>query len=119
VEWAIKSAQFAFNCGAGVVSLIPTRAGNGALDLLMKTGEFRPPSLCTFERSLDGSLALLRGRVFADLWDLERFSRCPRCFAARRQRLEQINLTQQQVPSVCCPSCGRNLTVPAGTLCHT
>ena len=27
VEWAVKSAQFAFSCGAGVVSLIPTRAG--------------------------------------------------------------------------------------------
>ena len=42
---AVKSAEFAFNCGANVVSLIPTRPGNGALDELMKTGEFVPPLL--------------------------------------------------------------------------
>ena len=34
LDWACRSVEFAFDCGASVVSLIPTRAGNGALDAL-------------------------------------------------------------------------------------
>ena len=32
VEWANRSLDFAFDCGASVCSLIPTRAGNGAME---------------------------------------------------------------------------------------
>ncbi len=38
LDWAIKSADFAFSSGANVVSLIPTRAGNGAMERLQETG---------------------------------------------------------------------------------
>ena len=51
-------------CGVEVVSLIPTRSGNGALDRLMESGEFSQPSLATLERSFEQSLALNTGRVF-------------------------------------------------------
>jgi radical SAM enzyme (TIGR01210 family) len=44
IEWARRSADFAFDCGAEIVSLIPTRAGNGALDALMASGEFAAPA---------------------------------------------------------------------------
>jgi radical SAM enzyme (TIGR01210 family) len=107
LEWTVKSAAFAFSCGAAVVSLIPTRPGNGAMDHLMKTGEFSPPRLSTLEKALELSLNLRgEGRVFADTWDLEQFSRCSVCFEQWRQRIHAINLSQQIPPAVDCPACG-------------
>jgi len=106
LEWAVKSAEFAFSCGATVVSLIPTRPGNGALEHLMKTGEFSPPRLATLEKALELSLNLRAvGRVFADTWDLEQFSRCSACFEPRRQRIHAINLSQQIPPAIDCRAC--------------
>jgi radical SAM enzyme (TIGR01210 family) len=105
LEWAAKSAHYAFACGATAVSLIPTRPGNGALERLIETGEFRPPRLATLERAMERVLSLHRGRVFADIWDLDRFSSCSACIEARRQRLQAINLSQQIQPSVECPVC--------------
>jgi len=106
LEWAVKSAEFAFACGATVVSIIPTRPGNGALDRLMETGEFTPPRLATLERALELALNLRQGRVFADTWALEPFSSCSACLEKRRQRLHTINLTQRIQPAVDCPACG-------------
>jgi radical SAM enzyme (TIGR01210 family) len=109
IEWALKSAEFAFGCGASVVSLIPTRAGNGAMDRLMETGEFSPPRLSSLERALE--LALKQrgeGRVFADTWDLESFSRCAHCLERRRQRLLAMNVTQTVLPAIYCPLCGES-----------
>jgi hypothetical protein len=40
LEWVVKSAEFAFACGAGAVTLIPTRAGNGAMERLRAAGEY-------------------------------------------------------------------------------
>jgi radical SAM enzyme (TIGR01210 family) len=106
LEWAVKSTAFAFSCGATAVSLIPTRAGNGAMERLMESGEFTPPRLATLEMALEQVLNLRAGRVFADTWDLEQFSRCPACLAERRQRLQQINWTQKSLPVVDCRACG-------------
>jgi archaeosine synthase beta-subunit len=105
VEWAVKSAQFAFSCGATAVSLIPTRAGNGAMDRLMAAGEFSPPRLSTLEEALAACLALKAGRVFADTWNLQQFSNCPHCLAERHARLHQINLSQQPLPTMGCSFC--------------
>jgi radical SAM enzyme (TIGR01210 family) len=106
LEWAVKSAAFAFSCGAAVVSLIPTRPGNGAMERLMETGEFSAPQLVTLEKALELSLNLRgEGRVFADTWDLEQFSRCSVCSKQRRQRIHAINLSQQILPAVDCPAC--------------
>jgi uncharacterized Fe-S cluster-containing MiaB family protein len=105
LEWARRSADFAFDCRAEIVSLIPTRPGNGALDALMASGEFAPPRLATLEAAFDDCLALRRGRVFADVWDLERFSNCSACFAARRDRLREMNLRQTILPRVPCAAC--------------
>lgn len=106
LEWAVKSAEFAFSCGATVVSLIPTRPGNGAMERLMAAGEFSPPRLATLEKALELAVHLQRGRVFADTWNLAPFSSCSVCLEKRRQRLHAINLTQQISPAVDCPSCG-------------
>jgi radical SAM enzyme (TIGR01210 family) len=106
VEWAVKSAAFAFSCGATAVSLIPTRGGNGALERLRDTGEFAPPRLATLELAMEQSLNLRAGRVFADLWDLGRFSTCAVCFERRRKRLLAMNLSQKILPRVDCEICG-------------
>ena len=105
VEWAVKSAEFAFKCGASVVTLIPTRGGNGALERLSQAGEFSPPALSSLEQAFGLALALRQGRVFADTWDLEQFSTCPSCVAERRRRLHSMNLEQVGLPEIHCPIC--------------
>ncbi len=106
LDWARRSVEFAFDCGASVVSLIPTRAGNGALDALAKRGEFSPARLSALEDALAFGLALGRGRVLADLWDLERLRRCERCFERRSERLRAMNLAQTVSARVACATCG-------------
>ncbi|MGH7972253.1 MAG: radical SAM protein, partial [Limisphaerales bacterium] len=73
---------------------------------LMAAGEFSPPKLATLETALDLSLALKRGRVFADTWNLELFASCTRCLEARRCRLHEMNLTQQVSALPSCKMCG-------------
>jgi len=96
----------AFDVGASAVSVIPTRAGNGALDALGADGLFAEPRLSLLEEAHDFGLSLGRGRVFADLWDLERFGRCASCLPARRERLAAANRAQRVLPRVACRACG-------------
>ena len=107
LHWARRSLDFAFDCGATVASLIPVRGGNGAMEALAARGEFVPPRLETLEAAHDHGLRRRRGRVFADLWDLEKFSSCEVCFAARRERLQRMNLTQAVEPAVECAGCAK------------
>src|SRR5262249_6318042 len=97
--------DFAFDCGASVCSLIPTRAGNGAMESLTATGEFVPPSLDSLESVLEYGLELRAGRVFADLWDIERLIRCAACSPARIARLRTMNATQVIPESIRCSNC--------------
>jgi radical SAM enzyme (TIGR01210 family) len=106
LEWTVRSIGFAFDCGAEVVAVIPTRAGNGALDALGRRGEFEPPLLAGLEAAAAAGLESKRGRVLADLWDLERFSSCDACFPVRRERLAAMNLSQSVLPKVFCARCG-------------
>jgi radical SAM enzyme (TIGR01210 family) len=105
LEWAGRSIDFAFQCGATVVSLIPTRDGNGAMETLARRGLYQPPSLATLESALAYGIQLRQGRVFADLWDTARFSRCASCAKRRIERLHQINLCQEVLPSINCEVC--------------
>ena len=106
LDFAKRSVDFAFDCGATVVSLIPARFGAAELNTLAARGEFAPPKLATLEAALDYGVAQQRGRVFADVWDLELFSDCPKCFPARRERLAQMNFQQKILPrAACVPSC--------------
>ena len=92
--WAGRSLDFAFACGAGAASLIPTRGGEA------------PPRIGTLEASQEYGLRLRQGRVFADLWDVEKFSVCGHCYAARRHRLHEMNLGQTIPAPVDCGVCG-------------
>jgi hypothetical protein len=105
VEWAQRSLDFAFDCRASVCSLIPTRSGNGAMDALMAAGEFTPPSLASLEATLEYGLARGAGRVFADLWDAEKFARCPSCSPARIDRMRTMNASQAIPASIQCSLC--------------
>lgn len=106
LEWANRSLDFAFACGATAVTLIPTRAGNGAMDALAIQGDFSPPSIGMLETAFQYGLGLGKGRVFADLWDLPRFSRCRSCYDARAARLRRMNLDQAVAEPVGCNECG-------------
>lgn len=106
IELANASARFAFECGADVVSLIPARFGTDELSLLAQRGEFSPPTLGAIETVFEAALQLRRGRVFIDLWNIELFSTCSRCFAKRRERLVQMNEQQEVLARVAC-ECAR------------
>ena len=93
IYWAERSLDFACACGATAASLIPTRA------ILA-----RAPAIQTLETCQEYGLRLQQGRVFADLWDLEKFSACGECYTARYNRLREMNL-RQTIP-------GRSIAVP-------
>jgi radical SAM enzyme (TIGR01210 family) len=106
LEWACKSLDFAFDCGATAATLIPTRAGNGAIDRLAQNGYFFPPNLFTLEAAIKYGLVQRRGRVFADLWDFGQMTTCPQCFQDRIERLRGMNLQQRIAPPILCNACG-------------
>jgi len=106
LEWAARSLDFAFDCGATAATLIPTRAGNGAMEQLQTVGEFSPPKLTTLEAAAAHGLALRRGRVFTDLWDIH--PNCAHCGATRIERLRQMNLRQTILAPIHCSICEDN-----------
>jgi hypothetical protein len=104
--WAARSLEFAFDCGATAATLIPTRAGNGAMEALAAKGLFSPPSFAMLEEAAAYGISLGRGRVFADLWDAERFATCGVCREDRIARLRRMNLEQCILPAIRCDACG-------------
>jgi radical SAM enzyme (TIGR01210 family) len=106
VEWTARSLEFAFDSGATAATLIPTRAGNGAMEELMARGEFSPPSLATVEAATEYGIGLRRGRVFVDLWDLRAHPKCGACHERRIERLQSMNLLQEIPLRISCQKCG-------------
>ena len=129
VEWACRSIDVAADCGATACSVIPTRGGNGAMEALGTS--FVPPRLPELESVMEyglgqrraGSFRLPQGsggppkleerrlvgpadhmRVFADLWDIERFFSCA-CSPARAARLADMNRHQRPTPPIVCEAC--------------
>ncbi len=109
LTWACKSVDFAFDCGATAITLIPTRAGNGAIDEIAKIGSFSPPNIGSLESAVEYGLTLQRGRVFADLWDTSQLQGCPDCSPDRVERLRRMNLEQRILPAGQCKVCGGRL----------
>ncbi len=104
--WVQLSIELAFDSGSSVVSLIPLRSGNGAIDQLIRRGEAAEPSLQHLEVAQEWGIGLGRGRVFADTWELARFSRCDHCLPLRTDRIHRMNLSQTSEPRIDCSSCG-------------
>lgn len=104
-DWSVRSVSYAFEQGAALVALIPARGGNGEMERLAATGEFRPPGLSDLEAVLERSLRLGGGVVVADLWDAERLAACPACRVERVNRIRVMNDTGQIPPAVECAAC--------------
>ena len=102
VEWAKRSIDFSFDAGVECCAVIPTRAGNGALEYLEKEGFFHSPNIRSLEVVQEYGIGMARGRVFADLWDLEQFAGCDQCFEKRKLRMHQMNLEQVVAPEIIC-----------------
>ena len=99
IDWTCRSIDYAAECGASVCSIIPTRTGNGAMEALAPAPA--PPRLQALEATMEYGLARRQGRVFADLWDIERLFDCT-CSPARAARLREMNVTQRLAPPVRC-----------------
>ncbi|MBL8205450.1 MAG: radical SAM protein [Blastocatellia bacterium] len=102
IEWACRSLDFAADCKADVCTVIPTRGGNGAMEAL--GGQYQPPKLSSLETVVAYGLGLCAFRVFADLWDVEKFSTCE-CSSQRATRLAEMNQTQQLPSAIVCSTC--------------
>ncbi|QDT91595.1 radical SAM protein [Gimesia algae] len=94
IDWAIRSVEYAFSQGVTCCSLIPTRAGNGMLELLEQSGQYSLPAFTSIETTLKSCLQLNQGRVFMDLWNLDQLYQSEPDLQQRLMRLEQMNLTQ-------------------------
>jgi hypothetical protein len=99
VDWACRSLDLAADCGATATVVIPTRGGNGAMETL--GSDFVRPRLPQLESTLEYGLTRTDMRVFADLWDIERFFDCE-CAPRRAERLRAMNREQGVPPSVIC-----------------
>jgi archaeosine synthase beta-subunit len=103
LPWVQRGLDFAMEHGATAATLIPTRAGNGAMEVLMERGDFVPPALHTLEAAVEYGLGLKAGRVFADLWGLR--ESCVHCHAQRTARLQDMNLRQVLLDRISCAWC--------------
>jgi radical SAM enzyme (TIGR01210 family) len=95
VEWTCRSLELADSYGATAASVIPARGGNGAMEAI--GGEFTPPRLPALEAAVEYGLSRSGMRVFADLWNIERFFDCG-CSRDRAARLATMN-REQRVPA--------------------
>jgi len=104
VHWAERSIDFAFRVGVECCTVIPVRAGNGAMEMLLKKGDFSPPQIQSLEKVLEYGIRRKAGRVFADTWDMGLFSSCKQCLGQRTNRITSMNL-QQEIPGPVVCSC--------------
>jgi radical SAM enzyme (TIGR01210 family) len=73
IYWAERSIDYAFSTGIECCTVIPVRAGNGAMDQLLEKGLFSPPDISSLESVLEYGIGLNSGRVFADTCDFHLF----------------------------------------------
>jgi radical SAM enzyme (TIGR01210 family) len=99
IERACRSIDLAMACGARVCSIIPTRGGNGAIEALGR--DFVAPRLPSLEQVVEYGISRGQGRVFADLWDVDRLCSCA-CATERVERLRAMNRDQRIPPPIAC-----------------
>ena len=61
--WLVRSVEFAQSCGASLISLIPTRGGNGTMEALAREGLFRAPTQEDVARSFRLAVTSLQSPV--------------------------------------------------------
>lgn len=94
VEWALRGLETAIDAGSRVCTVIPVRAGNGAMERLAERGEWFPPRLKMLEEVMETALGWNRERIFVDVWEAERLFGNDEETRQRVERLAQANLTQ-------------------------
>lgn len=94
-HWACRSIDFAVACHATAIALIPTRAGNGAMDSLAHSGAFEPPTLSLIEDAQDYGLSLAVSRIGVDMWEIGQIASAQCCHQQRLERIQEMNLSQQ------------------------
>lgn len=95
VEWTLRGLETAIDAGSRVCTVIPVRAGNGAMERLAERGEWYPPRLEMLEEVMETALGWNRARVFVDVWDAVRLFGEDEETRQRVERLAEANLTQQ------------------------
>lgn len=73
--WCLESARFAFEAGFQTVTIIPVRPGNGAMEYLLQHGFAVKADLYLLEEVASEARSWNKGRVFVDMWDIDRFLR--------------------------------------------
>ena len=106
-EWTLRSIEYAMDRGVDTCSVIATRTGNGVMDELHAQGQFTPPSGESLEHVQEVGIRKQRGRVFVDLWEVDRFFDCQGCRSQRMDRMRSMNLEQQVLPRIQC-GCSKN-----------
>lgn len=107
VEWTVRSAEYAAQRGAAIVSIIPVRGGNGEMERLANLGLFTPPTLRQLEDAFDRCVTMRETAVTVDLWDIERLATCAACRDERMRRLKRLNVTGRAEPPIACTECDR------------
>ena len=72
VASAVEGVRFAFDRGAGVATVVPQRAGNGAVDALAAAGRWAPPTADELFAVQDAVLPLAASMnriALVDAWD--------------------------------------------------
>lgn len=106
LSWCQATIDVAREMGVQHVSVIPVRAGNGALEQLAESGEFVLPTAAMLETILKQNLSNEYCLVTVDLWDWDVLrGTCSACSHARCSRLAQMNLQRQNLPPVLCEKC--------------
>ncbi len=100
VLWAKRSIDFAFDAGVECCAIIPTRGGNGAMEYLADQGVYHPPTVESLEEVMAYGVSLRRGRVLADMWDIQEFDADTDRTAARIERLRQMNEHGARAPTL-------------------
>jgi radical SAM enzyme (TIGR01210 family) len=95
----LATVRHALQQGSDVTSLIPLRGGNGVMDHLIANGDVQKPDLDTIvdtflEAVRMGRAGGAQATVLLDLWDLDHVTPPGLDVARVRQRLQQINLSQ-------------------------
>lgn len=105
VDWAVRSVEHALDVGVDVVSLIPMRGGTGELERLAAEGMLALPTLQMLDLAMEQCLAVGRGVVLADLWDIETMRSCEACRVHRIEHLRDMNRTGVAGKRVRCDRC--------------
>jgi radical SAM enzyme (TIGR01210 family) len=95
IDWAQRSIDYAFSVGVECCVVIPVRSGNGIVDALEAKRLYSRTNLAELQSVVEYGIRSGRGRVFADLWDVENITDGPGSNAARVAALEEMNLTQR------------------------